>query len=153
VKEFTLRTLALQSPAAYLGSVQTRSSDLKIAFLLHVPLSAHSRLNWHDISVLFKRTPNLEPTLWRTGRVSHGEYKNTSIPLQFPHPGKFHDHWVRQVPSQYYNSHHVGGFSLMWTQNIPHWEKGVVIPGFCVPNFKKPCKRTHWLARTSKGLH
>jgi hypothetical protein len=32
-------------------------------------------------------------------------------------------------------------------QNIPHWEKWVVLPSFCVPNLNKPCKCTHWLAR------
>jgi hypothetical protein len=29
--------------------------------------------------------------------------------------------------------------------------KGVVTPGFCVANFNKPGKCTHWLARASKG--
>jgi hypothetical protein len=46
-----------------------------------------------------------------------------------------------------------GGYSLMWTQNIPHWEKGVVMPVFFVSNINKPCKHTLWLARASKGLH
>jgi hypothetical protein len=31
--------------------------------------------------------------------------------------------------------------------------KGVVIPGFCVLNFNKAHKRTHWLAKASKGIH
>jgi hypothetical protein len=36
-----------------------------------------------------------------------------------------------------------GRVFIMWMQNTPHWEKGDVIPGFCVPNFNKPHKHTH----------
>jgi hypothetical protein len=60
---------------------------------------------------------------------------------------------MRQLSSQNYISHHVGGYCLMWTQNVPQWEQGVVIPGFCVPNFNKTRKHTHWLARASKWPH
>jgi hypothetical protein len=87
---------------------------LRIAFLLQVPSSACTRFKWEDISVLFQRTPNLEPAFWRTGSVSGGEYKDTSRPLQVPQPGKFPLHWVKQFPFQNYISHHVGGCSLMW---------------------------------------
>jgi hypothetical protein len=48
-----------------------------------------SRLNWHDISVLFQRTSNKEPTFWRTWKLFCAEYKNTSSPLQLNQPGKF----------------------------------------------------------------
>jgi hypothetical protein len=60
---------------------------------------------------------------------------------------------MRQLSSQNYISHHVGGYCLMWTQNVPQWEQGVVIPGFCVPNFNKTCKHTQCLVRTSKWPH
>jgi hypothetical protein len=33
-------------------------------------------------------TPNLEPTFWRAGSVSSGDYKNTSSPLPCNQPGK-----------------------------------------------------------------
>jgi hypothetical protein len=60
----------------------------RITFLLQVPSSACTRFKWDDISVLFQRTPNLEPTFWRTGKLSLGEYKNTRRPSQLNQPGK-----------------------------------------------------------------
>jgi hypothetical protein len=94
------------------GSFLARTCDLGIAFLLHVPSSDHSRFNWHDISDFFQTTPNLDPTLWRTGRLSPGEYTNTSSPLKVNKPGKLPEPWMRQLPSQNNISHHLGGYSL-----------------------------------------
>jgi hypothetical protein len=74
--------------------------------------------NWHDISVMFQTTPNLDPTLWRTGRISPGEYKNTSSPLKVKQTRKLPEPCIRQLPSKNYISHHLGGDSLMWTKKV-----------------------------------
>jgi hypothetical protein len=34
--------------------------------------------------------------------------------------------WMRPLPSQYYISHHVWGYSLVWTQNVTQWEPGLL---------------------------
>jgi hypothetical protein len=52
------------------------------------PLSVCPRFNLDDISVLFHRTPNLDPSFSKKERVSSGEYKNSSSPLQCNQPGK-----------------------------------------------------------------
>jgi hypothetical protein len=125
------------------GRFLARSSDLGIAFLLHVPSSVIQGLELSRHFCLVPKNYLLEPTVWRTWRLSHGEYKNTSSPLPLNHIRKLPSPWIRQLPSQNYISHHVGGYSLMCMQNVPQWEPGDVIPGFCAPNFNKTCKRIH----------
>jgi hypothetical protein len=44
----------------------------------------------------------------------------------------------------------LGAYSFVWMQNIANWEKGVVIPAFCFPNFIKTIKLSQGLARASK---
>jgi hypothetical protein len=90
------------------GSFLWRSSDLGIAFLLLVHCSVHSRKNWHDISLMFQTT-------------------HTSSPLKVNQPGKLPLPWRRQLPSQNYISHQVGGDSLMCPQNVKQWGQGAVI--------------------------
>jgi hypothetical protein len=53
---------------------------------------------------------------------------------------------MNKFASQNYISHHVGAlYSIMWMQNVPQWEPGVVIPGLRVHNLKKTPKLTYWL--------
>jgi hypothetical protein len=94
------------------GRLLTRASQLGIPFLFHVPSSAHSRLKSHDIPLMFRRTPNLEPTIWRRGRLSSGEYKKTSSPLGLNQPGTLPTPWMGQLPSLNYISHQVA--STWW---------------------------------------
>jgi hypothetical protein len=109
-----LPTVCSHLCASFLG----KSSDLGNAFLHQVPSSDHSRVNCQDISIIFQTTPNPDPTLWRTGRLSRGEYTNTSSPLKVNQSGKLPETWMRQLTSQNYISNHLGGDSLTWTQNI-----------------------------------
>jgi hypothetical protein len=111
----TASTAPLPPVSSHLGgSFLARTSDLRIAFLLHVPSSHHSRFNWHGISVLFQTTPNLDRSLWRTRRLSAGEYTNTSSPLKVNQPGKLPEPGMRQLQAHDYISHHLGGDSLIW---------------------------------------
>jgi hypothetical protein len=90
------------------GRLLARAPELGIAFLLHVPSSAHSRSKWHDILLMFQRTPKVEPTSWRRGRLSCGGYKNTPSPLQLNQPGTLATPWMGQLPYPNYMSQQVG---------------------------------------------
>jgi hypothetical protein len=130
------------------GRLLARASELGIAFLLHVPFSAHSRLKRHDIPLMFQRTPNLEPTIWRRGRLSRGEYKNTSSPLHFIQPGTLPTPSMGHLNSLNYISHQVGEEAKCHSVR-----SRACFPGFCVPNLNKTRKHTHWLPGASRGPH
>jgi hypothetical protein len=120
------------------GRLLAGAPELRIAFLLRVPSSAHSRSKWHDVPLMFQRTPNLEPTRWRRGRLSRGGHRSTSSPVQLNQPGTLATPWMGQLPSPDYMSQKVGedakGHSVRSRAGFP---------AFWAPNPNTACKHTH----------
>jgi hypothetical protein len=91
------------------GRLLARAPELGIAFLLQVPSSPHSRSKWRDIPLMFQRTPNLEHTIWRRGRLSRGVgTKTPQSPLLLNQPGTLAKPRTGRLPSPNYMSHQLG---------------------------------------------
>jgi hypothetical protein len=123
------------------GSLLARDPELGIAFLLQVPSSAHSRSKWHDIPLMFQRTPNLEHTIWRRGRLSRGVgTKTPQSPLLLNQSGTLATPWMGQLHSPNYMSQQLGedakGHSVRTMARASS-------PDFWVPNPNKTRTRTH----------
>jgi hypothetical protein len=76
------------------GRLLAGAPELGIAFLRHVPSSAHSRWKWHDSPLMFRRTPSLEPSSWGRGRLSPGGSQNTSSPVRLIQRGMLATPWM-----------------------------------------------------------